>query len=156
MDGEVTAKKLNDMVKTMLGDMPHMRNLLVADRSANPYGVEMVTLAALMQVLHMAKDVGYGRSWSRHGEVGVYQNLVRKDDRLEQLALLTMSGHDDVTERHRIALVDTLIDRALYCMMWVSYIAGVRPEDFEAWLRDSWCRSTGIDFENVMEFIRRG
>lgn len=150
----VTTDELNELMKRMSMDMPYMKGLLMSDESKSPYGIELLRLASLMLYLHMAKDAGYGRSWSKHGEVGVYENLMRKDDRLEQLSLLIMSDHDMVERRHRVAFVDVLIDRALYCMMWVSYVAKVRPDDFMAWLEDSWCKSTGVSIEEVAEFVK--
>lgn len=151
------------MLDQIQEDMPEFANAFCADASDDPYPVPMAKLSALLLLYHACKDAGYGRSWARRGEGGVYHNVMRKADRFDKLAerikvldthaKVVMSGHDLVDQATRIAFIDNLVDTALYCQMWVDWIAAERPEDFDAWLRHVWCRATGVDYDYVKEFV---
>ena len=142
------------LLHSLISDNSEAAGMLMADESDDPYGVGMVELATLLLTFHMIKDAGYGRSWAKHGEVGVYNNLMRKVDRMDTLGLIAMIGNkDNVSSAYRIAHIDVLVDLALYCMMWIAYIAKVRPGDFEDWIRDVFCKSSGQPFDKVAKFL---
>jgi hypothetical protein len=147
---------LDAMLEIIKQDMPSYSSSTLSDESIDPYGVSMDKLAAIVLWLQRVKDAGYGRSWAKRGEMGVFHNVMRKKDRmdtLEKLAQAIMSGHASVGRSTRVAFVATLIDMANYCMMWASYVAKVRPEDFVAWLQDDFCIDVGIELDNVLEFL---
>lgn len=121
---------------------------LLENPGEDPYGVDLHRLCAVLLTYQQSKEVGYGGSWARRGEVGVYMNLMRKSDRLETLVPLVLSGECD-----GMALVDTLADLINYGMMWISYIGAARPNDLEKWIRDVFCKETGADPEMVTTII---
>lgn len=142
------------LLNSLMKDNMDAAELLIKDTSDDPYGVGMVELSALMLTFHMIKDAGYGRSWAKHGEAGVYNNLARKIDRMDTLGLIAMLGNkDNVPQSYRVAHVDALVDLALYCMMWISYISKVRPSDFEFWLMDVFCKASGQSYDVVAGFL---
>ena len=141
---------IGEEFKDMIEDMPELDAFCFADNSGNPYGVPLLKVAALLLILHASKDAQYGSSWARNGEFGVMLNLKRKEDRLDQLAAL--SACDDSSQYH-VALMDTLADRSVYGMMWMSYIARHRPHAFSLWLEQVWCPCTGITYEEIATLI---
>lgn len=147
---------LEEMLEIIKRDMPDYANLTLHDGSTDPYGIPMDRLAAIILWLQRIKDAGYGRSWAKRGEMGVFHNVMRKEDRAETLAQYAqaiMSGHPSVGRTTRVGFIATLVDRVNYCMMWLSYIAKVRPEDFVAWLEDDFCIDVDIDVNDVLDFL---
>lgn len=147
---------LDIMLDIIKRDMPQYANLAFRDESSDPYGIPMDRLAAIILWLQQVKDAGYGRSWAKRGEMGVFHNVMRKEDRAEVLAKhaqAIMSGHESVGRPTRVSFIATLVDRVNYCMMWISYIAKVRPEDFIAWLEDDFCIDVGMSVDDVLEFL---
>lgn len=153
-DERMTDEADLDLLYDILEDLPAYKNLMASDESDNPYGLDLITLHAIRMILQESKDAGYGRSWAKYGEGGVWLNTARKVDRLRTLALLVLSGSDKVTGDIKVSLVDTLIDLANYCDMWISYIVKIRPNDFKQWLITRWCRSTGESEEAILETLR--
>jgi hypothetical protein len=143
-----------DLLHDILEDLPAYKSLMASDESDNPYGLDLITLHAIRMILQESKDAGYGKSWAKHGEGGVWLNAARKIDRLRTLALLVLSGSDKVTDENRISLIDTLIDLSCYIDMWISYIVKIRPDNFKQWLITRWCRSTGEDEGTILETLR--
>jgi hypothetical protein len=154
---------LDELLEQIMNDNPQFERLLGDDQSADPYGIPMVNLASILLTYHMAKDAGYGRSWARRGESGVFHNVMRKGDRmeslfknietLEKLAKVVMSEHESVSQVIRVARIDNLADLALYCMMWISYIMKTTPDDFTEWMRTRWSEATGIPMDDVESYL---
>lgn len=113
-----------------------------------PYGLDLDRLTAVLLFYQQCKDAGYGCSWAKRGELGIYMNLMRKADRMDKLVPLVLSGEHD-----GVALVDTLADMVLYGMMWLSYIAAKRPSDIENWVRSTFCKETGLDEQMVLALL---
>lgn len=86
--------------------------------------------AVLAPLLHMQyrKEGTYGDSWAKRGEIGVFFNISRKFDRLEHIVL--NGARDEVGESD----IDTVADLANYALLWLTYIARERPDQFKDWL----------------------
>lgn len=154
IDDELGTVDFAEELRILRNIDPHIIDLLYTDHSGDPYGIPIAKLAALQLVFHNCKDAGYGRSWAKRGEVNAFSNTMRKADRLERLGVIVLSGNDTVVSMaHHVALVDTLLDQSNYDLMWVSFIAKVRPDVFEEWLRSTWCKATGIDYDDIEQFI---
>lgn len=63
--------------------------------------------------LQYEKECGYGNSWEKRGEIGVFFNIARKWDRLENYIL---NGNQLKGE----TLEDTIADIAIYMMLWLT------------------------------------
>lgn len=144
--------ELQELLAEVVEKSPLLKDLLLNDMSDDPYGVSMSRLASIMLAMHAIKDSEYGKSWAKRGEMGVFHNLTRKSDRLEQLAIVSMFGKA-MSRYVRVALVDVLMDCATYCLMWVAYIARIKPDGFKAWLQDVWCKTTEVSFDEVVDFL---
>lgn len=146
----IEGEELEEMYKDFVAKDPQVVKLFHTE-PGDPYGIPMVKLAGLMIVLWMSKDAIYGQSWSKRGDSGVFHNYFRKDDRLEKLGILSMSGEncDSVTA----SLIDALVDRALYGMMWICWLAKTEPDVFKMWIKAFFCPSTGIAYEDIERFL---
>ena len=107
-------------------------------------------VADLFQMLvpfHDARERTYKRSFAKRGEIGVWMNLARKYDRFEGLApslLIDDNVEDGAT------LVDTLVDTLMYSAKWLDVISKIRPEDIVSWVKNVYCRDTGMTYEEVI------
>jgi hypothetical protein len=76
--------------------------------------------------LHEPKDRIYRDAWRKRGElVGVFANIARKYDRLEQAL-----GEENPDAVESVA--DTIADLCLYAVKYLTYLAEVEPEAFRA------------------------
>lgn len=149
---KIGTSELDELLEQTMQKDARLADLLFNDMSEDPYGISMVDLTSLMLVFHMCKDAGYGRSWAKRGHVGVFHNVMRKVDRLDKLAKVSMLSGDSKTSA---TLIDTLIDLSLYCMMWTCYLAAKDPHSFNEWIETVWCKATGIQFEDVEYVLPR-
>lgn len=94
---------------------------------------------ALMQ-FHAAREATYGMSFAKRGEIGVWMNLMRKCDRIDNQVRAMYSQPDGVPGAPGTALVDTLMDLALYAMKWAAIIKHVRPDDLKKWIEETYMR----------------
>ena len=84
-----------------------------------------------LQNIHKIKSATYGDSWKKRGELtSVFGNVARKFDRIENIAndfstfIKTLQG--DTNEM----LEETVLDMAVYCVLWCVFMLEERPENF--------------------------
>lgn len=88
--------------------------------------------------MHHAKEGTYGNSWCRRGELGIFFNIARKFDRLENMVVHDRA--DEVGESR----IDTIADLATYSLLWLTLIMREHPEAYRTW-QDS--NTKGTDAE---------
>jgi len=143
-DLELAIEDLKAMLDKVLQANPQMSRLI--GKLEDPYGVPLPKLAALLLGLQAVKDAGYGSSWAKRGEFGVFENYFRKTDRLETLALLVMAAESGELPRQiGVGLVAQIADGVNYGLMWLSWLARMRPEAFIASLAEH--QPDGIDWQ---------
>jgi hypothetical protein len=169
-EGEMSipsTEELEELLEKMFAEHPEYASLLGDGEDFDPYGIPMVKLASILLVYHMSKDAEYGRSWAKRGESGVFHNVMRKGDRfarvaenfakIECTAKVAMAAGDcdyDVGFHLRSALIDLLVDTALYCMMWIGYMISKDDRHFMFWIGSVWCAVTGISYDTIEEYIK--
>lgn len=76
--------------------------------------------------LAIEKGKAYGHSFCKYGNYGIFMNLARKTDRIENYARVAMNTHVDIMDvnntTHDEGVIDTIQDLANYSMLWLSYI----------------------------------
>lgn len=101
------------------------------------------TLPSLIK-LQQDKSKLYGRSYCNYGNLGIFFNLARKWDRVENIMQSVMkNGEDNLF--HNIkgnstateTFLDTVSDLAVYSMLWVGYIKENYPEQWEQFLKSN-------------------
>lgn len=84
-----------------------------------------VDLAETLGRLHVHKDADYGDAWRRRGEVlGIFANLARKYDRLQQAFADSEPGRAE-------PLADNVADLVVYGCKYLTWIAEGRPDAFD-------------------------
>lgn len=86
--------------------------------------------------LQNRKEGKYGRSWCKHGEIGAFENVTRKYDRIENIMLEVMQQGLDLLDTEDLedpteTFLDTIIDLGVYSLMWAGLIREKRPNKFE-------------------------
>ena len=74
--------------------------------------------------LHRAKENTYNRSFARRGLIGIWHNVARKYDVIDNL------GRRDA---YVMAMIDALVDVAVYALKLVVAIRLTRPEVYDDW-----------------------
>lgn len=87
-----------------------------------------VFVFVFMAKIQYAKEGTYGNSWEKRKEVGVFMNMARKFDRLENMII--DGAKDEVGE----SKVDTVADEGNYATLWMTYILRENPEEFNKWM----------------------
>lgn len=90
----------------------------------------------LLLKLHDAKNYLYRDSWKKRGEVGIAHNSFRKVDRIEGIVQRAASGYDLIEASlpsGQESLTETVADDAVYKILWLTYIAEARPDEFKRW-----------------------
>lgn len=90
--------------------------------------VLLVFVFVFMAKIQYAKEGTYGNSWEKRKEVGVFMNMARKFDRLENMII--DGKQDEVGE----SKVDTVADEGVYSVLWLTYILRESPEEFKQWM----------------------
>lgn len=75
-----------------------------------------------MVELFATKDVNYGGSWQKRGLLGVEANFERKIDRIE-----AQFYNGTITNKTNENIADTLIDNAVYSMMYLYFLSNKLP-----------------------------
>jgi hypothetical protein len=89
-------------------------------------GRELEEVFAVLDRLHRPKDRAYGDAWRKRGEIlGIFVNIARKFDRLS-VALTELANPG--TE----SLGDTVADLTVYAGKYVTWLAEMHPEAFDA------------------------
>jgi hypothetical protein len=89
--------------------------------------VEFREIVRLLDRLHRPKDAAYGDAWRKRGEVlGIFCNIARKHDRL------TLAMGEIGTIESTESLSDTIADLAIYAGKYLTWLAEMFPEEFDA------------------------
>jgi hypothetical protein len=106
----------NDLIlkAEMLKPIDNYSTEEVADFMAMMYP-KMVTFFA-------SKDINYGGSWQKRGLLGVEANFERKIDRIE-----AQFYNGTITKETNENIADTLIDNAIYSMMYLFFLSNKLP-----------------------------
>lgn len=94
-------------------------------------------ICGILDQLQQAKGERYRGSWRKRGHVGVFHNLARKWDRIENAhedGHITVQGIGEAGDWAE-SLVDTLADKAVYAILWLSLIQYTHPQAFDVWLQ---------------------
>ena len=105
-------------------------------------------LNVLPSILEVALDKGkaYGNSFCKYGHSGVYFNLARKMDRLENLAKKAFDANEpllDSSGSNPETFVDTIVDLTNYGILWLGYIAKTCPEKLKPYFTEE-------EYKNVL------
>jgi len=87
---------------------------------------EVNEISIILQKYHAARELEYDRSFAKRGLVGIWHNLGRKFDAIDNLGK---------TEKLlSIVALDHLVDLALYALKFVATIKRVEPSLWQEWL----------------------
>jgi hypothetical protein len=91
------------------------------------------TVCGKLCEIHSIKSMTYGDSWKKHGEqISVFGNLSRKYDRIERIITEPELWAKAMCGELNEDLEETILDLAVYSILWCSFIMSTRPEKFEA------------------------
>lgn len=82
----------------------------------------------------------YGRSYCKYGDIGVFMNLSRKWDRIDNIMHNAMNNgvdkvlHSGSSSTATETFVDTVADMATYSLLWLGYIKETHPDEWERFL----------------------
>ena len=93
-------------------------------------------LILMLGLMHYAKEKIYNLSFCRRGMVGVFMNLARKWDNIENMATKE--------DYFQVAFIDALFDIATYALKTIIIIAGISPQTFIKWLENVYCENVGV------------
>ena len=82
-------------------------------------------LMLIAHKLHKAKEAIYHKSFARRGLVGIWHNVARKYDAIDNL------GRQDY---YGITMIDSLFDVALYALKLIDAIRKLNPKVYDEWL----------------------
>lgn len=91
---------------------------------------EFEQAVALLRRLHVCKATQYLDSWCKRGEPGVYNNVMRKLDRLENIYQPYADHTATITDWFPLA--DTLADTGVYSIKWLARLKKWHPDAYEA------------------------
>lgn len=89
---------------------------------------EFEQAVSLLKRLHECKANQYLDSWCKRGEPGVYHNVMRKLDRLENIYQPYADHISEIPDWFPLA--DTLADTAVYCLKWLARTKKWHPEAY--------------------------
>ena len=105
---------------------------------------DLVEITNDLRNVHRIKSASYGDSWQKRGElVSVFGNLARKFDRLENLARDSKVWQDAIEGHTNEPIEDTVMDLAVYALLWCVYIKENRPEKYQQALKSATGDSNG-------------
>ncbi len=133
--------------------MSNLTNDLTKEIPVTTHMDDVDLLANGLLPFHRAREFTYQMSFAKRGEIGIWMNLARKYDRIDNLARHVF---EEVEESAGVSLVDTLVDLALYSLKWLAVIKQLRPEDLEKWIDKVYCHDTSTDPEAAKAFIFLG
>ena len=98
---------------------------------------DVKALSATLQDYHAAREQEYDRSFAKRGLVGIWHNLGRKFDAIDNLGKKEML-------LSTVAL-DHLVDLALYALKFVVTIKKLKPEVWTDWYKVVYMPAVGDD-----------
>lgn len=112
-----------------------MQNTLLQDFSkivtSQEHVKEVNMLLLDLMKFHEAREATYKLSFAKRGEVGIWMNVARKYDRLEEL----MAQYVEAGNVDHAVLCDTLADLALYSVKWLQILDHAGKEGFQDWYK---------------------
>lgn len=87
-------------------------------------------VCGLLARIEAVKGKHYAASWEKRGESGVFANVARKFDRLDNLL-----GHEEGDDGGE-NVTQTLGDLAVYSLKWLCRRAMTHPLEFEKWIKE--------------------
>ena len=102
-------------------------------------------LILMLGLMHYAKEKIYNLSFCRRGMVGVFMNLARKWDNIENMATKE--------DYFQVAFIDALFDIATYALKTIIIIAGISPQTFIKWLENVYCENVGVDIDGTFSIF---
>ena len=102
-------------------------------------------LMDILNMLHTEKEKIYNLSFCRRGMVGVFMNLARKWDNIENMATKE--------DYFQVAFIDALFDIATYALKTIIIIAGISPQTFIKWLENVYCENVGVDIDGTFSIF---
>lgn len=89
--------------------------------------------------LQNQKEIFYGSSWKKYGDMSAFLNLARKFDRIDNImkdAMKHGTEHlfDEDAQLATETIFDTIADLTIYGLMWSADIAKRHPELWEKYL----------------------
>jgi len=98
-------------------------------------------LMDILNMLHTEKEKIYNLSFCRRGMVGVFMNLARKWDNIENMA--------KKEDYFQVALIDALFDIAAYSLKMIIIIIDLNPQIFIKWLDNVFCETVYMNIDDV-------
>ena len=84
-----------------------------------------------LKKIHAAKSSTYGDSWKRRGELtSIFGNVARKFDRIENIARDPEQWLKAIDGETNEMVEETVLDLAVYCVLWCTYLMKERPQNF--------------------------
>lgn len=99
--------------------------------SSEEYDEKFKEVTELLYKLQHMKGKSYGGSWCRRGHIGVFHNVMRKTDRLENMNAMDPSVWENIERVSGESVIDTIADTATYCIKWLTGYMVTHPEKFE-------------------------
>lgn len=125
--------------------MPDNKSFLYGDLREYAGGDKHIgrfnTLVIILSMLHTEKERIYNLSFCKRGLVGVFMNLARKWDNIENMA--------KKEDYFQVAFIDALFDIAAYALKMVIIITGISPQTFIKWLENVYCKTTNVSIEDA-------
>lgn len=92
-------------------------------------------------VIHKNKSKHYGNAWKKRGWRGIFDNLCRKWDRIDNVFQNTELYKEHIesndVKRDTETILDTMGDLGNYCFLAVTELLFTKEAMFEAWLESS-------------------
>jgi len=98
-------------------------------------------LMDILNMLHTEKEKIYNLSFCRRGLVGVFMNLARKWDNIENMATKE--------DYFQTAFIDALFDIAAYSLKMIIIIIDLNPQIFIKWLDNVFCETVYMNIDDV-------
>ena len=98
---------------------------------------EVANISTLLQDYHAAREREYDRSFAKRGLVGIWHNLGRKFDAVDNLG---KKG-----KLVSIVAIDHLVDLALYALKFVVTLKKLDPELWKEWYTSVYMKAVNDD-----------
>ena len=105
-------------------DDTHVKNIVAGELNEFEQAIELIGR------LHVCKATQYLDSWCKRGEPGVYHNVMRKLDRLENIYQPYADHTSEISDWFPLA--DVLADTAVYCLKWLARLKKWHPEAYRS------------------------
>ena len=102
-------------------------------------------LMDILNTMHRVKEGIYNLSFCRRGLVGVFMNLARKWDNIENVATKE--------DYFQTAFIDALFDIAAYSLKMIIIIIDLNPQIFIKWLENVYCVTVNMPICGVFEMF---